>query len=195
MFTFAPRTAIVLLALLAGCAVQRPAVTDGEGKVAEEGSVDGIIVQAGSSPGIPGPCSDVKWVLHTNGECHGTVAMGTNVGGFPATTEELELRSETAYQECERLLRETGFFWMRDRVPQLQFEAGCRWIEVRTGWRRHTVRIVGNEAAPAGFTRLGEFVSRLTERAREEKSTRPCGPDKHEAGGTRPAAWWIGQGR
>jgi hypothetical protein len=173
MATFRPHTAIVLLALLAGCAVQRPIVPAGEGKVAEEPFVDGLVIRVGSSPGIPGPSYAVQWAIRPDGECRGTVTTGSNTGNLPATTEELGLRSEKAYQECERLLRDTDFFRMRDRAPDLLFEAGCRWIEVRTGRRRHTVSIIGNEPAPAGFTRLNEFMTRLTERAREVKTKEP----------------------
>lgn len=79
------------------------------------------------------------------------------------------LRSEEKYRECQRLLRETRFFGMRDREPKNRFENSTAWIEVRTGLRHHVVRVISPEPSPAEFTRITEFVSGLREQATETK--------------------------
>ena len=104
--------------------------------------------------------------MRRDGECKGTVTSGTNAGTGRDRTEELTLRSEEKYRECQRLLRETHFFWMRDRVPKTQFESSTTSVEVRAGIRRHRVRVVSPETPPAGFTRLTAFVDGLATEAK-----------------------------
>ena len=163
----APRLiGLLASAALVGCAAVPGVPPEGE----RGGDADSIEIQVGSSSGIyGGPTGTERWVLRRSGECEGTVTTGRNAGPDPPTTVRMELRSEGAYRECARLLRETGFFWMRDREPKVRFENSTTWIEARVGWRRHDVRVVSPEPPPAGFTRIADFVHGLGERATEVK--------------------------
>lgn len=158
-------------AVLVGCVAFPGVPPEGDrGGDREGGDADSIEIEVGSSSGIyGGPTFTERWVLRRTGECEGTTTTGRNAGNDPPTTERTKLRSEGAYRECGRLLRETGFFWMRDREPKVRFENSTEWIEARVGTRQHRVLVVSSAAPPPGYTRVREFVYGLGERAREVK--------------------------
>ncbi|MCI0704410.1 MAG: hypothetical protein L0241_25410 [Planctomycetia bacterium] len=161
---------LLALTVLVGCLSipELPSEDGGTGEDREE-SADNIEIQVGSSSGIyGGPTSSARWVLQRTGECRGTITHGSNAGSQP-TTEEVEFRSEETYRECRQLLRETGFFWMRDRVPKFQFESSTTSIEARIGIHRHDVRVVSPERSPPEFVRITDFVHGLEERAKGAK--------------------------
>jgi hypothetical protein len=167
----AVRRLILLLGstVLVGCAgLQRVPPDQVEQRGGDEtADADEIEIQVSSSPGIPGPADGVKWVLRRNGECRGTATHSTGDTAVPPTRVEMELQSEQAYRACERLLRETRFFQMREPEWRLRFESGGTSITVRVGRRRHGVAIAYSDRPPEGFTRVEEFVKRLTKDARQ----------------------------
>lgn len=163
--------ALLTVSVLVGCVSDRVRPPQEFGRDHEEADTDSIEIEVGSSSGIyGGPTYNERWVLGRNGECKGTLTSGSNAGDRAETTVVMELRSEEKYRECQRLLRETRFFWMRDREPKTRFENSTVWIEVHAGLRQHRVRVVSPESSPVEFTRITEFVSGLREKAKEVKN-------------------------
>ncbi len=161
---------LLAVTALAGCTAWGLPPQEGGKDGDPKGEPDSIEIEVGSSSGIYGGGTyNERWVLQRNGECKGTITSGTNDGRHPPITREMEFRSEEVYRECGKLLRETQFFWMRDREPKVRFESSTTWIEARIGLRRHRVCVVSPETSPADFTRVAEFVNGLEKRAKEVK--------------------------
>lgn len=81
------------------------------------------------------------------------------------TNVEMQLQSTEAYQECERLLRETRFFQMHNPAasrPGSHFTA----IKVSVGRRQRAVAVDHPDPPPAGFAKVADFVNNLAKRAK-----------------------------
>jgi hypothetical protein len=166
------RLSVLLTSIvLVGCAGLRGyPPTDVGGVRPEPGD---IIIEVSSSSGIPGGgSSTVRWVLRPSGECRGATDVwdvSPVLAGASPPKQTFAFRSADAYTECERLLRDSGFFWMRDREPVKPFEPSTRTIEVWSGLRHHSVRVVSPENPPDGFDKVAQFVYGLEKRAADTR--------------------------
>jgi hypothetical protein len=145
----------LISAMLAGCQNLQDYLPSGDQPASRE-NIRISFYSGSSTPG--GSRTHDIWEFQPTGECHLSHRHSWNRGEQAPEKWERNWQSKTDYEKCVKLLRQTRFFEMNQKFPEVLPGGSSEGITIQFRWKTHVVSYPSSEPRPEAISQILEFL-------------------------------------